>query len=268
MRRGLCIVATLGALIGASSALADGMPEDERPPPRKRTAAKATATPKTETTATPKNEANGEANAEAKQPPPRFRYAAMTRDECEAELTTRGIAFVRETAKGVLAPVRLTGPLHGVTFKTNGKHDDATIWDIADCRLVLSLDDFSQILAAHDIVEVRHYSMYRRAPKRWPDDKIGTRHTGGLALDAAKFIKSDGTKLDVLDDFKGKRYRKVCGKEAPKGKTEAARELRELVCAALDIGMFSVILTPNFNRAHKNHFHLELTPGVKWLWLR
>lgn len=255
MRRGLCIVASIGALIAPSSALADGMPEEERPPPRKRTAAKATAAPTTETTAAPKPE------------PPRFRYAAMTRDECEAELTTRGISFVRETAKGVLAPVRLTGPLHGVTFRTNGKHDD-TIWDIADCRLVLSLDDFSKILEAHDIVGVRHYSMYRRPPKRWADDKIGTRHTGGLALDAATFIKSDGTKLDVLDDFEGKRYRKVCGKAAPKGKTEAARELRELVCAALDIGMFSVILTPNFNRAHKNHFHLELTPGVKWLWLR
>jgi len=258
VRRGLTFVANVGALLAASSALADGMPEDERPPPRKRTAAKATAAPKTE------------ASVEAKTEPPRFRYAAMTRDECEAELTTRSIGFVRETAKGVLAPVRLTGPLHGVTYRTNGKHDgdDATIWDIADCRLVLSLDDFSKVLAEHDIVEVRHYSMYRRAPKRWPDDKIGTRHTGGLALDAAKFIKSDGTKLDVLDDFKGKRYRKVCGKGAPKGKTEAARELRELVCAALDVGMFSVILTPNFNRAHRNHFHLELTPGVKWLWLR
>lgn len=258
MRRGLTFVATVGALLSASSVLADGMPEDERPPPRK-TAATSTVEPTAnETTAAPT------------APPPRFRYSAMTRDECEAELTLRGISFQRETAKGVLAPVRLKGPLHGVTFRTNGNHDgdEGTIWDIADCRLVLSLDDFSQILAAHDIVEVRHYSMYRRAPKRWPDDKIGTRHNGGLALDAAKFIKSDGTKLDVLDDFKGKRYRKVCGKEAPKGKTEAARELRELVCSALDIGMFSVILTPNFNRAHRNHFHLELTPGVKWLWLR
>jgi hypothetical protein len=202
--------------------------------------------------------------------PPRLRYAAMSQDECEAELTARNISFTRDTAKGVLAPVRLTGPLHGVTYLRNGAKgdDDASIWDISDCRLVLALDDFSQILAAHDIVEVRHYSMYRRAPKSWPDTKIGTRHNGGLALDAAKFIKSDGSKLDVLDDFAGRRGRKVCGKDAAKGKTPAARELRELVCAALDVGMFSVILTPNFNRAHRNHFHLEVTPGVKWLWLR
>jgi hypothetical protein len=210
------------------------------------------------------------ATAEPPSGPPRLRYAAMSQADCEAELTARTIPFMRDAAKGVLAPVRLTGPLHGVTYRRNGARDgdEATIWDISDCRLVLALDDFAQILAAHDIVEVRHYSMYRRAPKSWPDDKIGTRHTGGLALDAATFIKSDGSELDVLDDFAGKRHRKVCGKDAPKGKTPAARELREIVCAALDVGMFSVILTPNFNRAHRNHFHLEVTPGVKWLWLR
>jgi len=216
--------------------------------------------------------ATGDAAADGppESAPTRFRYSEMSREDCEAELTARSIAFERETAKGVLAAVRLKGPLRGVTFRTNEKAEarETSIWEIVDCRFVLSLDDFAQILAAHDIVEVRHYSMYRRAPDAWPDDKIGTRHHGGLALDAARFIKSDSSTLDVLDDFKGRRYRKVCGKHAPKGKTAAARELREIVCAAVDAGMFSVILTPNFNRAHRNHFHLELTPGVKWLLLR
>jgi hypothetical protein len=201
---------------------------------------------------------------------PAVRYGAMTQDECEAELTTRQISFQRETAKGVLAPVRLLGPLRGVEYRTNLRADrrDTTIWEILDCRLALALDDFAQILAAHDIVEVRHYSMYRAAPKRWPDTKIGSRHHGGLALDAARFIKKDGSALSVLDDFKGRRHRKVCGPKAPAGKTAEARELREIVCAAVDQGLFNVVLTPNFNRAHRNHFHLEVTSGVKWLLLR
>jgi hypothetical protein len=208
---------------------------------------------------------------EAAVEPARFRYAAMTQDECEAELTARQIAFVRETAKGVLAPVRLKGPLHGVDFRSNDNNEDrraTSVWEVADCRLVLAMDDFAEILVAHDIVEVRHYSMYRRAPERWPADKIGKRHHGGLALDAARFIKKGGTELDVLDDFAGKRHRKVCGEKAPKGKTPKARELREIVCEAMDKGLFSVILTPNFNRGHRNHFHLEVTPGVKWMLLR
>lgn len=208
--------------------------------------------------------------AAAGEEAPAHRYGAMSRDECEAELSARGIPFHRESARGVLAPVRLEGRLHGVDFRTNLGEDRraSTPWEIADCRLVLALDDFAAILEAHDIVEVRHYSMYRVPPKRWADDRIGTRHHGGLALDAARFIRKDGTKLDVLDDFKGRRGSKTCGKNARKPKTEAARELRELVCSASDQQLFNVMLTPNHNRAHKNHFHLEVTPGVSWMMLR
>lgn len=202
--------------------------------------------------------------------PAAIRYAAMSRDECEAELTARGIAFRREEAKGVLAPVRLEGPLHGVVYRTNLKEEarDTTLWEIADCRLVLALDDFAAILAEHDIVEVRHYSMYRKPPARWADDKIGGQHRGALALDAARFIRRDGSELDVLDHFKGKLRSKTCGAGARKVVTAEATELREIVCAAVDRQLFNVVLTPNFNRGHRNHFHLEVTAGVTWFMVR
>jgi len=201
---------------------------------------------------------------------PSNRYGAMTGDECEAELTARHIAFKRETAKGVAFPVRLQGPLHGVTFRTN-QHDadrETTIWEIADCRLVLAMDDFAAILEQHDIVDVRHYSIHRAAPKKWPDDKLGKQHIGGLAIDAAKFTRKDGTALNVLDDFKGRIGAKTCGPKARKVKTEEAKELREIVCAAVDARLFNVVLTPDHNRAHRNHFHLEVMPGVSWILVR
>ena len=202
--------------------------------------------------------------------PPAIRYAGLTQEACEAELATRHIEFARETAKGVLAPVRLKGSLHGVEFRTNLKDEQraTTPWEIADCRLVLAMDDFAKILEQHGIVQVRHYSMYRTAPKRWPDDKIGGQHNGGLALDAARFIRRDGTKLDVNDDFKGRVGAKTCGPKARKAKTAEAIELREIVCAAVDQQLFNVVLTPDFNRRHRNHFHLEVTAGVKWFMVR
>ena len=203
--------------------------------------------------------------------PPAQHYAAMTRDECEAELTARKIEFEpadSEGAPGVLAPVRLKGALRGVVYRTNLKEEEreTTVWEIADCRLVLALDDFAAILAKHDIVEVRHYSMYRKPRKR--DGKTRSQHAGGLALDAARFIRKDGTQLDVLDDFKGRRGSKSCGPKARKVKDPAAIELREIVCAAVEQKLFTVVLTPNFNRAHRNHFHLEVTPSVTWFWVR
>ena len=210
----------------------------------------------------------GVATADDRDEPPARRYAAMSQDDCEAELTARGIAFERDDAEGVLAPVRLKGPLRGVVYRTNLKEEqrETTAWEIADCRLVLALDDFAVILARHDIVEVRHYSMYRK-PRR-QDDKVRSQHNGGLAIDPARFIRKDGTTLVVLDDFKGRRGSKTCGDKARKVSDPAAIELRKIICAAVEQKLFTVTLTPNFNRAHRNHFHLEITPGVDWFWVR
>jgi len=198
---------------------------------------------------------------------PAYRYAALSQVDCEAELKKRGIGFQRETARGVLAPVRLTGPIQGVLFRTDlGDQARATSpWEIADCRLVLSLDDLASILKAHDIVEVRHFSMYRPPPKSWPEDKLGSRHSGALALDAGRFVGKDGRVLDVDKHFHGAIGAKTCGPgAAPRPQTAEATELRAILCEAADRRLFNVVLTPNYNRPHKNHFHLEVTEGVKW----
>ena len=182
---------------------------------------------------------------------PAWTYGQMSQDECEAELTTRQIGFTRqEASRGVRAPVRLTGKLHGVEFNTdeNPERRATSPYMLADCRLILAMDDFSKILEAHDIVEVRHYSMWRPPEKSWPEDKEASRHAGALALDAGRFMKSDGKTLDVTRDFHGAIGAKI-------------------LCDTAAEHMFNVMLTPNFNKPHHNHFHLEVTSGVKWFLL-
>jgi len=198
---------------------------------------------------------------------PAVRYGAMSVKECEAELATRKIPFIREAWPGVRSGVRLTGTLHGVEFRTNlkDKQRATTPWEIADCRLVLALDDFAEILATHDIVDVRHYSMHRLVPKSWPDGQEGKRHMGGVAIDAARFIARDGSYLDVDKHFNGAIGAATCGdKAAPSPATPEAVKLRAILCEAVARKLFNVVLTPNYNRPHKNHFHLEVTEGVKW----
>jgi hypothetical protein len=71
--------------------------------------------------------------------------------------------------------------------------------------------------------------------------------------------------LDVDRDFHGAIGAKTCGEGAgPRRVTPAATRLREILCQAVAQHMFNVVLTPNFNRPHHNHFHLEVTSGVKW----
>ena len=197
---------------------------------------------------------------------PAYRYGQLSRRECEAELVRRKISFVRERARGVRSPVRLTGPLRGIVFRTNlpDKKRATTPWEIADCALILAMHDFSKILVRHGIVEVRHYSMYRPPAKSWSLEKIATRHPGAVALDAARFIRKDGSYLDVAEHFDGKIGAKTCGDGAREGATREARALRQIICETADARLFNVILTPNYNRAHYNHFHLEVTRDVKW----
>ena len=172
-----------------------------------------------------------------------------------------------EEARGVLAPVRLTGPIHGVSFHTAlppAKRSSSPL-EIVDCRLALALDDFALQLSEHDVVDVLHYSIYRPPSEHWPPDRIASRHPGALAIDAASFTKKDGTKLEVERDFHGHIGAVTCGPGAgPAPATDEAVELRKIVCDAADAKLFNVALTPDYNWAHHNHFHLEVAAGVKW----
>jgi hypothetical protein len=198
---------------------------------------------------------------------PAYRYTQLTAPACKAELARRKIAFTEEPAtRGVRMPIRLAGTLHGIEYRTNLKPAQraTTPWEIVDCRLVLALDDFSVILAAEGVVDVRHYSMYRRPPDDWPADKIGTRHPGALAIDVARLIMKDGSYLDVDKHFNGAIGAKTCGPDAaPSPVTPEALKLRGILCKAVEQRLFHVVLTPNYNAPHKNHFHLEITEGWK-----
>lgn len=200
---------------------------------------------------------------------PACRYARLTPHACLAELDHRHIAYRRvKHAPGVLIPVRLKGKLGGVLYRTDypAAQRPKVPWEVFDCRLVLAMDDFSRILRAHDIDEVRIFSGWRPPSKKWPKGKIAKRHPGALAVDMRLFKKTSGKELVVLNDFHGRIGNKTCGPKAkkPSPATPEARELHSIVCEAADAHLFNVILTPDHNRPHRNHFHLEVTHGVKW----
>ncbi len=131
-----------------------------------------------------------------------------------------------------------------------------SLYEIIDCRLALALDDFAAQLAAHDVTEVVHFSIYRPPSARsWRPSA----HTRGLAIDAAFFVKRDGTKLVVERDFHGRIGAKTCGAAAgPRPATPEALELRSIFCDAVGARLFNIALTPDFNWKHRNHFHLEV----------
>lgn len=212
---------------------------------------------------------------------PSYKYAQLSPAACYDALDDRKIHFTTvDEARGVLAPVRIPKGVRGIRFHTALPPEEGakSPWEVFDCRLVLALDDFAKILTGHGIDDVLIFSAWR-PNHRHPKDKPAKRHPGALAVDIFKLgtmePRGDDEKpkrvwLDVKKDWHGRIGAKTCGAKAakPRKKSAAARLLRKLICTAASERLFTSMLTPNYNRAHHNHFHLEITPKVKWRLVR
>jgi hypothetical protein len=102
------------------------------------------------------------------------------------------------------------------------------------------------------------------APHRTTWAPPGTRHPAGLAIDIGAFRKRDGTWIHVASHFHGRIGDKTCGEGVRSPDLPEARELRSIVCESADLGVFTYVLTPNYNTAHADHYHMEIKPGVRW----
>ena len=220
---------------------------------------------------------------------PSYRYANLENAACLTELQRRRIAFEKMgKARGVRAPVRLKGKLGAVRFRTllPERLRKTTPYEVYDCRLLLALHDLSAILRKHRIDEVVIFSAWRPPGKRWPADRFARRHPGALALDIMRMRqqpkrnaasvaaqeavpKAKARWLDITKDFHGRIGDRTCGPSSgPRVRNGKSLALRAIVCAMADAQIFSSILSPNFDAAHFNHLHVEVTPKVKWRILR
>jgi hypothetical protein len=197
-----------------------------------------------------------------------FRYANLSDDDALAELRRRQIPWVPATPPlpGVRAPIRLMGPLHGVSIHSTlpPAARVTSDFEILDARLALALDDFTALLEKHDIVEIVHYTMYRPPAALAPDPKNQIRHPAGLAIDVGGFKKRDGRWLAVGPHWPSAIGEKTCGEGAREHSAREARELVSIVCEAMDQRIFHFMLTPDFDAAHADHVHLEIKPGARW----
>ncbi len=193
--------------------------------------------------------------------------AALSDRACLRALSRTAVPFirVRQRVPGVVLPVMVRGPVRGVTIRGRGTPVEQ---ELMDCRLALALARYAPTLRAMGVRELRHISLHRPAAAatiaRHP---VQTRHPAGLAIDVAAVVFDDGRVLDVLRDFHGRRGAPLCGPTARVPADPGARRLRAVACEAARRGYFNVVLTPNFNLAHRNHFHLEVARDVSWVYV-
>ena len=195
-------------------------------------------------------------------------YADLDAEPCLAQLDERGVPYEHlKDVPLVDAPVRIAGPIHGVTFTHLRQHVASappSEGSVLDCRLLLALDDFALLLEERGITELGYISAYRR--DRTGRAKPGERHPSALAIDVAWLRHGDGWRWDVERDFGGKIGAKTCGAraQAPEPATERATSLRKFLCDTGRQRLFHLLLTPNYDRDHHDHVHLEVRRNIRW----
>jgi len=99
-------------------------------------------------------------------------------------------------------------------------------------------------ILGREIIRIRHYGTY--ACRNVNNRSTGRRseHAYANAIDIAGFVLEDSTEISVLDDW---------GEDSEQGRF--LDTVHERACER-----FAVVLGPDYNNAHANHFHLDMGP--------
>lgn len=95
------------------------------------------------------------------------------------------------------------------------------------------------------LAKIHHYGTYSCRRQRGNGSGEWSEHAFANAWDVAAFELEDGTLISVLKDWDG-----------PRKKKNFLRETRSSAC-----DLFRVTLSPDYNTAHADHFHLDMGPG-------
>ncbi len=99
--------------------------------------------------------------------------------------------------------------------------------------------------------QLSHYACRRRGGIRKGPVRI-SEHSFGNAIDIGGFVLANGRRISVLHDWGN--FSALFNKKAA-----FLQEVRDGACK-----YFSTVLSPNYNKAHANHFHFDLGRGGRY----
>ncbi|MFN3202582.1 MAG: extensin family protein [Bradymonadia bacterium] len=149
-------------------------------------------------------------------------------------------------------PIMLRSPVNGVSYRYV-THDTPQPMYVS-CDLAAALHELSALLRESDIVEVGHIGTYHCRVISGTDTL--SEHGRAAAIDIKWFRTADGEIYDVEDHWEH---------DTRNFSTEKGEWLFNLGQQMFNRGIFNIVLTPNFNAAHDNHFHVDLTPGGSFI---
>jgi len=187
--------------------------------------------------------------------------------DCHGWLDLYGVDYTLGPANpGPPDPVTVTTPINGVPYRyTSNTNPRATFF--MDCSLARSLLEAAPYFRERGVVEVADIGVYNYrciGGGTPPDCPNGiSQHAYAKAIDLAGFEFADGTIYTVNDDW-------VIDPSSEPTCTAATEDdkdafLHDLICDLKQHSVWNIVLTPNYNADHRNHFHVDLTTGADFI---
>jgi hypothetical protein len=166
--------------------------------------------------------------------------------QCLDQLVAQGVRYTT-----IAAPVAANGCgiANGVRVEQS-----AIVWNRPaemSCSLATRLDGFERDIVqsaarrhfGRPVVLIHHYGAYACRSENGGDGRL-SQHAVGNAIDIGGFELSDGTRIVVETDWRGRGRRH-----------DFLHEVAQGACR-----YFNVVLTPSSDAFHRNHFHLDVGP--------
>lgn len=183
---------------------------------------------------------------------------------CQAKLKASGVPFARAAYEpqspeghpqlvcGVDDPVWVSGTVHGVRF-LRGKDNEPTRM-LASCELAVALGKLARQARRQGIAEVIHAGT-TNCRTIGDSDRL-SQHAYGRAIDVLGFRTDRRHTWSVSRDWE---------KNTPRPRTDKGKGLKEFAQRMHEDYVFNIVLTPDYDAGHQDHFHLDLTPDRHFL---
>ena len=185
-------------------------------------------------------------------------------NDCHYSLADRGIAF-EPTVRGeehpegrpdltcrIEDPVWVLSPVFGVDLEYyDGTPTPRTR---AACEMAHALGDTVADVVDQGVTSLLHIGTYNCRVIAGTSDL--SRHSFADAIDIYGFGFEDGREWTLVDHWEH---------DTTSFDTDAGEFLYDAAYRWYDDWVWNIILTPNYNLAHDNHFHVDLSPGSHYV---
>ena len=166
--------------------------------------------------------------------------------QCRAVLERSEVAFTSLDPVGE-APCLRENRTRLDGFPYAGERPDTT------CAMAAALEIWrrdsvqprAQEIFGQDVARIEHFGTFSCRRLYGRDEGPWSQHATANAIDIAGFVLEDGTRIAVVNDWG----------DAGEGGDDKARYLRAVRDGACKA--FGTVLSPDYNEAHRDHFHLD-----------